>query len=152
MSFPTISSIKSNNAQEHEQGAVQVGGWCVRARRRNALCACCLLRVACAVAEQVQAYSTGGGGVLFCCLSSGTMQPALPHALCALPPSSPLHTHCGMHICPVPPPPHPSPGLQGALYGARALASGCGPLVFAWLFKAFTSSQSELPYFPGTLR
>lgn len=40
--------------------------------------------------------------------------------------------------------------MQGALYGARALASGCGPLVFAWLFKAFTNSKSEMPYFPGT--
>lgn len=60
MSFPTISSIKSNNAQEHEQGSV-----------------------------------------------------------------------------------------QGALFGARALASGTGPLVFAFLFAAFTRTESPLPYFPG---
>ncbi|KAL4420298.1 hypothetical protein ABPG77_001388 [Micractinium sp. CCAP 211/92] len=60
MSFPTISSIKSNNAQEHEQGSV-----------------------------------------------------------------------------------------QGALYGARALASGTGPLVFAFLFAAFTRTESPLPFFPG---
>ncbi|PSC69918.1 CWF19 2 [Micractinium conductrix] len=60
MSFPTISSIKSNNAQEHEQGSV-----------------------------------------------------------------------------------------QGALYGARALASGTGPLLFAALFAAFTRTDSPLPYFPG---
>lgn len=60
MSFPTISSIKSNNAQEHEQGSV-----------------------------------------------------------------------------------------QGALYGARALASGAGPLLFAALFSGFTQTGSPLPYFPG---
>ncbi|GAB4814357.1 hypothetical protein N2152v2_001403 [Parachlorella kessleri] len=44
---------------------------------------------------------------------------------------------------------HEQGSVQGALYGARALASGVGPLLFAALFKAFTSSESKLPYFPG---
>ena len=39
--------------------------------------------------------------------------------------------------------------MQGALFGARALASGLGPLAFAALFAAFTMTESPLPYFPG---
>ena len=39
--------------------------------------------------------------------------------------------------------------VQGALYGARALATGTGPLLFAAMFSAFTKSDSPLPYFPG---
>lgn len=39
--------------------------------------------------------------------------------------------------------------MQGALYGARALATGTGPLLFAAMFSAFTKSDSPLPYFPG---
>ncbi|KAK9805583.1 hypothetical protein WJX72_006405 [[Myrmecia] bisecta] len=39
--------------------------------------------------------------------------------------------------------------IQGALYGARSLAQGVGPLIFAALFSAFTRSDSPLPYFPG---
>ena len=39
--------------------------------------------------------------------------------------------------------------IQGALYGAKALAQGIGPLVFAALFSAFSRSDSQLPYFPG---
>ncbi|KAK9826348.1 hypothetical protein WJX81_000370 [Elliptochloris bilobata] len=39
--------------------------------------------------------------------------------------------------------------IQGALYGAKALAQGMGPLVFAALFSAFTRSDSKLPFFPG---
>ncbi len=39
--------------------------------------------------------------------------------------------------------------IQGALYGAKALAQGIGPLIFAALFSACTRSDSPLPYFPG---
>ncbi|KFM25034.1 Hippocampus abundant transcript-like protein 1 [Auxenochlorella protothecoides] len=39
--------------------------------------------------------------------------------------------------------------VQGALMGARAVASGFGPIVFSLLFAAFTRSDSPLPYFPG---
>lgn len=39
--------------------------------------------------------------------------------------------------------------MQGALAGARALASGVGPLIFAGLFALFTQSWSPFPYFPG---
>lgn len=40
--------------------------------------------------------------------------------------------------------------VQGALYGARALASGAGPLLFAWLFAAFTRTDSWTGvFFPG---
>ena len=39
--------------------------------------------------------------------------------------------------------------LQGALYGAKALATGTGPLLFAAMFAAFTKTDSPLPYFPG---
>jgi hypothetical protein len=44
---------------------------------------------------------------------------------------------------------HEQGSVQGALYGARALASGTGPLLFAGLFSAFTKTESPLPYFPG---
>lgn len=44
---------------------------------------------------------------------------------------------------------HEQGSVQGALYGARAIASGVGPLVFAFLFKIFTTSDSSLPFFPG---
>lgn len=46
---------------------------------------------------------------------------------------------------------HEQGSVQGALYGARALASGTGPLLFAALFSAFTRTDSPLPYFPGVL-
>lgn len=39
--------------------------------------------------------------------------------------------------------------VQGALYGARALAQGIGPLIFAWMFAAFTKGSYGLPVFPG---
>lgn len=39
--------------------------------------------------------------------------------------------------------------MQGALYGAKALATGTGPLMFAAMFAAFTKTDSPLPYFPG---
>lgn len=39
--------------------------------------------------------------------------------------------------------------MQGALYGARAMASGFGPLVFAAIFAGFTRSDSPLPFYPG---
>lgn len=35
------------------------------------------------------------------------------------------------------------------MQGARALAQGLGPLIFAGLFALFTQSWSPLPYFPG---
>lgn len=44
---------------------------------------------------------------------------------------------------------HEQGTVQGALAGARALASGIGPLIFAALFAAFTKTESPLPYFPG---
>jgi MFS transporter, DHA1 family, tetracycline resistance protein len=44
---------------------------------------------------------------------------------------------------------HEQGAVQGALNGAKSLASGVGPLAFAWLFAAFTRSDSELPFFPG---
>ena len=44
---------------------------------------------------------------------------------------------------------HEQGSVQGALYGARALASGVGPLAFAALFAAFTRSESPLPFYPG---
>lgn len=44
---------------------------------------------------------------------------------------------------------HEQGSVQGALYGARAIASGIGPLVFAYLFKIFTVSDSSLAFFPG---
>lgn len=39
--------------------------------------------------------------------------------------------------------------VQGALYGAKALATGTGPLLFAAIFAAFTRTDSRLPFFPG---
>lgn len=39
--------------------------------------------------------------------------------------------------------------MQGALYGARSLAMGMGPVLFAALFSVFSRSDSNLPYFPG---
>lgn len=44
---------------------------------------------------------------------------------------------------------HEQGSVQGALYGARSIASGMGPLAFAYLFKVFTQSDSSLPFFPG---
>lgn len=44
---------------------------------------------------------------------------------------------------------HEQGSVQGALYGARSIASGMGPLAFAYLFKIFTQSDSSLPFFPG---
>mmetsp|Transcript_12814 Transcript_12814/g.38699 ORF Transcript_12814/g.38699 Transcript_12814/m.38699 type:complete len:525 (-) Transcript_12814:561-2135(-) len=39
--------------------------------------------------------------------------------------------------------------VQGALFGAKALATGTGPLLFAALFAGFTKTDSPLPYYPG---
>lgn len=44
---------------------------------------------------------------------------------------------------------HEQGTVQGALAGARSLASGMGPLAFAALFAAFTKTESSLTYFPG---
>eukprot|EP00890_Picochlorum_soloecismus_P005215 jgi/Picsp_1/5695/NSC_03054-R1_major facilitator superfamily len=44
---------------------------------------------------------------------------------------------------------HEQGSVQGALYGARSIASGVGPLAFAFLFSAFTKSDSPFPFFPG---
>lgn len=42
-----------------------------------------------------------------------------------------------------------TPNKQGALYGARSLAMGVGPLVFAGVFRAFSRSDTKWPTFPG---
>lgn len=39
--------------------------------------------------------------------------------------------------------------VQGAISGLSALASGIGPIAFAYLFAAFTRSDSPLPYCPA---
>ena len=39
--------------------------------------------------------------------------------------------------------------MQGALFGARSLATGLGPIIFAALFALFSRSDTGLPYFPG---
>eukprot|EP00884_Botryococcus_braunii_P008499 jgi/Botrbrau1/17650/Bobra.0166s0078.1 len=39
--------------------------------------------------------------------------------------------------------------IQGALYAAKSLAQGIGPITFAALFSLFSRSDSPLPYFPG---
>ena len=39
--------------------------------------------------------------------------------------------------------------MQGALYGARALAQGVGPLGFSYLFSYFSHPHSTHPYLPG---
>lgn len=39
--------------------------------------------------------------------------------------------------------------IQGALYGARALAQGTGPIIFAAVFAAFTREESPFPKFAG---
>lgn len=41
--------------------------------------------------------------------------------------------------------------IQGALYGARALAQGTGPIIFAAIFAAFTREESPFPKFAGAL-
>ncbi|KAK9787487.1 hypothetical protein WJX73_002756 [Symbiochloris irregularis] len=45
--------------------------------------------------------------------------------------------------------PHEQGTIQGALYGARALAQGVGPLIFAALFTVFSKGSFGLPIFPG---
>jgi MFS family permease len=44
---------------------------------------------------------------------------------------------------------HEQGAVQGALAGARALASGVGPLLFAFVFALTTRTDSPLPFFPG---
>ena len=39
--------------------------------------------------------------------------------------------------------------VQGALYGARALAQGVGPLGFSYMFFFFSRSRSGNPFLPG---
>lgn len=56
---------------------------------------------------------------------------------------------CCVHAEAAQQPDSKSQHVQGALYGARALATGTGPLLFAAMFSAFTKSDSPLPYFPG---
>lgn len=41
--------------------------------------------------------------------------------------------------------------MQGALFGARSLATGMGPVIFAAVFSLFSRSDSRLPFFPGLL-
>jgi MFS family permease len=38
--------------------------------------------------------------------------------------------------------------VQGALFGARALAQGLGPLLFSWLFKYYTRAPRNFPSAP----
>eukprot|EP00873_Tetraselmis_striata_P000180 jgi/Tetstr1/420444/TSEL_011557.t1 len=44
---------------------------------------------------------------------------------------------------------HEQGAVQGALFGAKSLAQGTGPLIFAPLFALFTRDDSPLPYMPG---
>jgi len=44
---------------------------------------------------------------------------------------------------------HEQGAVQGALFGAKALAGGLGPLVLAQIFRMFTRTDSSLPYLPG---
>jgi len=41
--------------------------------------------------------------------------------------------------------------VQGALYGARALASGIGPLIFGMLFRSFLDVQPGVPFVLGAI-
>lgn len=43
----------------------------------------------------------------------------------------------------------PQGAMQGALFGARSLATGLGPVLFAAAFSVFSRSDSRLPFFPG---
>eukprot|EP01025_Chloroclados_australasicus_P035451 TRINITY_DN3609_c0_g3_i10.p1 TRINITY_DN3609_c0_g3~~TRINITY_DN3609_c0_g3_i10.p1 ORF type:complete len:305 (-),score=6.96 TRINITY_DN3609_c0_g3_i10:762-1676(-) len=43
---------------------------------------------------------------------------------------------------------HQQGGIQGGLYGLTGFATGLGPVVFAYIFFEFTSSESQLPYCP----
>ncbi|CAL8465277.1 g4812 [Coccomyxa elongata] len=46
-------------------------------------------------------------------------------------------------------PRHEQGAMQGALFGARSLATGLGPVLFATAFSFFSRSGSRLPFFPG---
>ncbi|EIE23230.1 MFS general substrate transporter [Coccomyxa subellipsoidea C-169] len=46
-------------------------------------------------------------------------------------------------------PRHEQGAMQGALFGARSLATGMGPVIFASIFSVFSRSDSRLPFFPG---
>ena len=39
--------------------------------------------------------------------------------------------------------------MQGALFGARSLGTGFGPILFATVFSLFSRTDSPFPYFPG---
>jgi len=39
--------------------------------------------------------------------------------------------------------------VTGVISGLRAQAYGVGPLVYACLFRLFSSTENKLPYFPG---
>jgi hypothetical protein len=39
--------------------------------------------------------------------------------------------------------------MQGALFGARSLGTGFGPILFATVFSMFSRTDSTLPFFPG---
>ena len=39
--------------------------------------------------------------------------------------------------------------MQGALFGARSLGTGFGPILFATVFSMFSRTDSPLPFFPG---
>ncbi len=40
--------------------------------------------------------------------------------------------------------------MQGALFGARSLGTGFGPILFATIFSLFSRTDSPFPFFPGT--
>ena len=39
--------------------------------------------------------------------------------------------------------------MQGALFGARSLGTGFGPILFATVFSLFSRTDSPFPFFPG---
>ncbi len=39
--------------------------------------------------------------------------------------------------------------MQGALFGARSLGTGFGPILFATIFSLFSRTDSPFPFFPG---
>lgn len=116
MSFPTISSIKSCNAAEHEQGSVQGALYGARAFASGTLWRdvhTLPWGVPVLVVPGIYAVVRGKGPPLL-------TPPAAQCLSLAHPPTPPC--------------------------------TGTGPLVFAFLFSAFTQTGSPLPYFPGRHR
>lgn len=99
MSFPIISSIKSNSAQVRHAGAAS----------------CCRFLNA------------------------------------ALSVDLPCHSACRLPSLALMVQEHEQGSVQGALYGARPLASGTGPLLFAGLYSALTEPSRRCPSSLGSL-